>query len=59
MTSPVRESLAMLMREAIWGSGVRFARRGRLLQDSEVEIDSLVPRKYYVASDAEEHGALA
>ena len=49
----------MLMREDIWGSGVRFARRERLLQRSEVEIDSQVSRKYYVASDAEEHGASA
>ena len=31
-------------------------RRGSL-QSPVVEIDSQVPRKYYVASDAEEHSA--
>ncbi len=29
----------------------------RLLRGFEVEIDGQVPRKYHVASDAEEHGA--
>ena len=59
MTSFAMEGLTMLMREDIRGSGVPFARRGRLLQGSEMEIDSHVSRKYYVASDDEEHGVLA
>ena len=40
MTSFVMESPTMAMRDDIWGSGIRFAHWGRLLQDSEVELDS-------------------
>ncbi len=40
-------------RRCTWGSGVPFARRGRLSPGSEVEVDSQVSPKCHVASDAE------
>ena len=47
MTSFTMERLVVPVGEHTWESGVRFARRGRLLQGSERKFDKQMPRVYY------------
>ncbi len=41
------ESPALPVTEHAWGSGLRFARRGKLLQGPEAGIDNQVLRAYH------------